>query len=91
MSSEIGFCKINELIEKIEKIDTDQILLIADFRKLKLNHILLTCFAALFYPLLGIVILVKLLLAKTPSSIVVIPIGILILDKSQTLKALIPI
>ena len=30
MSSEIGFCKINELIEKIEKIDTDQILLIAD-------------------------------------------------------------
>ena len=35
-----------------------------DFKKHKLNHIILTCIATLFYPLLGIVILSLLLMEK---------------------------
>jgi hypothetical protein len=40
------------------------ILLIIDFKKHKLNHIILTCITTLFYPLLGIVILSILLMEK---------------------------
>jgi hypothetical protein len=40
------------------------VLLIFDFKKHKLNHIILTCISALVYPLLGIVILSLLLLEK---------------------------
>lgn len=40
------------------------ILLIVDFKKENLKHIVLTCIAAWFYPLLGVVILSLLLLEK---------------------------
>ena len=40
------------------------VLLIFDFKKHKLNNIILTCISALIYPLLGIVILSLLLLEK---------------------------
>ncbi len=40
------------------------ILMGIDLKKHKLNHIVLTCFATLFYPLLGIVILSLLLMDK---------------------------
>ena len=40
------------------------VLLIIDFRSEKLNYIVLTCIATLFYPLLGIVIFSILLLEK---------------------------
>ncbi len=39
-------------------------LIIIDFKKYKLNYILLSAFATLFYPLLGIVILSLLLIEK---------------------------
>ena len=40
------------------------ILIAMDFKKYNLNHIVLTCIATLFYPLLGIVILSLLLIEK---------------------------
>ncbi len=40
------------------------ILLAIDFKRHKLNYIVLTCIATLFYPLLGIVILSLLLIEK---------------------------
>lgn len=40
------------------------ILIAIDFKKYKLNHIVLTCIVSLFYPLLGIVILSLLLMEK---------------------------
>lgn len=40
------------------------VLLIIDFRKKKLKHVVLTCVAALFYPLLGIVVFALLMLEK---------------------------
>ena len=40
------------------------VLLIIDFNKEKLKYVVLTCIAALFYPLLGIVIFMILLIQK---------------------------
>ncbi|WP_046758176.1 hypothetical protein [Kordia jejudonensis] len=40
------------------------ILIVIDFRKHKLNYVVLTCIASLFYPLLGIVIFSLLLIEK---------------------------
>ena len=40
------------------------ILIAIDFKKHKLNYVVLTCIATLFYPLLGIVILSLLLIEK---------------------------
>ena len=40
------------------------ILIAKDFKKHKLNYIVLTCIASLFYPLLGVVILSLLLIEK---------------------------
>jgi len=40
------------------------VLLIIDFRKEKLKHVMLACVAALFYPLLGIVVFALLMLEK---------------------------
>ncbi|WP_282126596.1 hypothetical protein [Marinifilum flexuosum] len=40
------------------------VLLIIDFRKEKLKHVVLACVAALFYPLLGIVVFALLMLEK---------------------------
>lgn len=40
------------------------VLLIIDFRKEKLKHVVLACLAALFYPLLGVVVFALLMLEK---------------------------
>ncbi|WP_321282130.1 hypothetical protein [Marinifilum fragile] len=40
------------------------VLLIIDFRKQKLKHVVLTCIATLFYPLLGVVVFALLMLEK---------------------------
>jgi hypothetical protein len=57
---------INSLSKYIEYlIKVIVVILIAiDFKKYKLNHIVLACVSSLFYPLLGIVILSLLLIKK---------------------------
>lgn len=63
---ESSFSNINSLPTYIDYIIRVIIvvLIAIDFKKHKLNYILLTCIASLFYPLLGIVILSFLLIEK---------------------------